>query len=93
MKLTSQQIKSLAEDMVAELHKHGLAKFLLPVEEVLAIVEEAITDDLRVEDRLNREVEEILKTHEKEIEQGQMAYKTMFDLVKKKLIRERGLVL
>ena len=56
-------------------------------------MERAVHDDLQVEDRLNAEVDEILKSLEREMERGKADYKTMFDLVKKKLARERGLVL
>ena len=68
-------------------------RLIVPEGEAFAMVEKAITEDLMVEDRLNEEVKDILKQHEREIEQGRADYKTMFDLIKKKLVRERGLVL
>ncbi|MHB8173676.1 MAG: DUF507 family protein [Nitrospirota bacterium] len=93
MRLTGQQIQSVSEEVVREAVRRRALKLLVPEEEAFSLVEKAIADDLMVEDRLNEEVKDILKQYEKEIEQGRADYKTIFDLVKKKLVRERGLVL
>lgn len=93
MRLTQQQIRSVSEGVVKEAVRRRALKLLVPEEEAFALVEKAIAEDLAVEDRLNEEVKQILKTYEREIEQGRADYKTMFDMVKKKLVRERGLVL
>jgi hypothetical protein len=93
MRLTKQQIRSVSEGVVKEAVRRRALKLLVPDEEAFALVEKAIAEDLMVEDRLNEEVKQILKTYEREIEQGRADYKTMFDMVKKKLVRERGLVL
>jgi hypothetical protein len=45
------------------------------------------------EDKINDEVRGMLKAYEKEFAAGRADYKTMFDMVKKKLVRDRGLVL
>jgi len=46
-----------------------------------------------VEDRLSDEVRLLLKQHEAEIERGRMDYRALFELTKKKLVKERNLVL
>jgi hypothetical protein len=46
-----------------------------------------------VEDRVNAEVRQMLKIYEKQIEQGQVDYQKMFQMVKQKLVRERGIIL
>lgn len=93
MKLTPVQVRSLSEEMVSVLSKRGLVKLKVSADMAAGLIEKAMTGDLQVEDRLNEEVERLLKAHEKDIAAGRMDYKTMFDLVKKKLVRERGLVL
>ncbi len=93
MKLTKNQVKGLSEEVVAEVTARRLARLSISDEEAAGLVERAVTEDLMVEDRLNNEVEEILKGYQREIEQGKVDYKTMFDMVKKRLARERGLVL
>ncbi len=61
-----------------------------------ALVEElgrAITDELTVEDRLNAEARELMKTYEAEIDRGGLDYQKMFTMIKSKLAKERGLIL
>jgi hypothetical protein len=48
---------------------------------------------LSVEDRLNAEVRQLLKAYEQQIDQGQVDYQKMFQMVKQKLVRERGIIL
>ena len=45
------------------------------------------------EDRLNEEVKQLLDSRTKEYERSMMDYGRVFQLVKSKLARERGLVL
>lgn len=56
-------------------------------------LEQAITHELSLEDRVNEEVRQLLKAYEQQIEQGQVDYQKMFQMVKQKLVRERGLIL
>ncbi len=61
-----------------------------------ALVEEldrAITGELTVEDRLNAEARELMKTYEAEIDRGGLDYQKMFTMIKNKLAKERGLIL
>jgi hypothetical protein len=62
-------------------------------EAVVAEVSRLITADLMVEDRLNEEVKELLRAHTAEIERGNIDYARMFTMVKRQLVRERGLIL
>ena len=39
------------------------------------------------------EVRQMLKAYDKQIEQGQVDYQKMFQMVKQKLVRERGIIL
>jgi len=93
MKLNPQQIKSLSEEVVSELEKKRFLKLTVTPETAVSEVEQAVIADLKVEDRLNEEVKDLLQVYAREIEQGRVDYKTMFEMVKKKLVRERGLVL
>lgn len=93
MRLNPKQIRKLSEQMVSELGKHGLVELIIEEAEAVSLTEQAIMEDLRVEDKLNEEVKNILTAYAREIEQGRMDYKTMFDMVKKKLVRERGLII
>ncbi len=46
-----------------------------------------------VEDRLNQEVREMLKQFDADIEKGRLDYRRLFDLTKKKLIKERNIII
>jgi len=93
MKLNRQQITALSTLVVEELGRLKLIRLIKPEDEAISAVVDAVTDDLQVEDRLNDEVNELLKKYKSEMDQGRMDYKTMFDMVKKELVKKRGLVL
>lgn len=79
--------------MVDNITSKGLVKPTVPMDKFLLNVEEIITEELMVEDRLNDEVRGILKQHESDIERGRMDYRKLFDLTKHRLVKERNLVL
>jgi len=93
MRLNRYQIKWLSEDIVAGLEKSGLVDFLIAHGDAVAKTEAAVTEELMVEDRLDEEVKDILTAHKSEIEQGRVDYNTMFDMIKRKLVKERGLII
>ncbi len=62
-------------------------------EKLEAILCGIITDDLMVEDRLNEEVKMLLESRTKSYERDMMDYGRAFQMVKSKLVRERGLIL
>jgi len=53
----------------------------------------ALTDDLLVEDRLNDEVREIMRSHADEMTRRGVQYHDMFKMIKQELVRKRKLVL
>ena len=62
-------------------------------EKLEAIVHDIITEDLMVEDKLNEEVKLLIDSRTKEYERDMMDYGRVFQMVKTKLARERGLIL
>ena len=58
-----------------------------------AIISEIITEDLMVEDHLNDEVKTLLEARTQEYEREMMDFGRVFQMVKSKLARERGLIL
>ena len=53
----------------------------------------AITEDLAVEEALDLEVHEVLKTYETYMRQNNVEYAEMFERIKRKLAQERKLIL
>lgn len=62
-------------------------------EKLETIISAIITEDLLVEDRLNDEVKTLLEARTKDYERDMMDFGRVFQMVKSKLVRERGLVL
>ena len=92
MRLTSEEIEYLARKLVKTLSRAGH----IEVESEPRVVEgvaSVITDELMVEDKLNDEVREVLLQHSSEMQRSNITYAEMFKMVKKKLAKEKGVVL
>jgi hypothetical protein len=92
MRLTSDEIEYIARKIVKTLSAEGK----LEIDSEARVVEaigRVITDELMVEDRLNEEVREVLIQHASEMERSNITYTEMFKMVKKKLAREKGIIL
>ena len=92
MRLAADEIEFIARKIVKTLVGSGK----LEVDSEPRIVEMLIgvvTAELSVEDRLNEEVREVLMQHSSEIERSNMSYSDMFKMVKKKLAKEKGIIL
>jgi len=91
MKLTEHLIDVVSFEIVRALAE---AELVSGDENRLArAVSHAITDDLKIEDELDVEVHEVLKTYERYMRQNNVEYGEMFDRIKRKLAQERKLVL
>lgn len=93
MRLARERISHIARVLVKRLVGERYIESNIPTDELAGRIDQVITEDLMIEDRLNKEVAELLKAHEKEIEKGNIDYNTMFTIIKKKLVRERGIIL
>lgn len=93
MKLSQARVQHLAQTIWARLHSQGYLKITGADRTAIQALEKALTDELSVEDRVNAEVRELLRTYQAEIEQGRVDYQKMFTMIKSKLVRERGLIL
>ena len=93
MRLNTTRIHQMAAKVVERLVAQGLLLIQGKPEHVVQQLETAITHELEVEDRLNADVREMLKQFEQEFTEGRADYQKMFSMVKKKLIKERDIVL
>lgn len=92
MRLTSDQVEFLARKIVKTLVSEGK----LDVDSDTRVAEgiaRVITEDLQVEDRLNEEVREVLMQHASEMQRSNITYSEMFKMVKRKLAKEKGIIL
>lgn len=93
MRLSKERVHHLAQTLSEQLQSEGLVRVSEDKKSLGEALEQAITNELQVEDRLNAEVRELLKGYADQIERGQVDYQKMFTMIKTKLARDRGLVL
>jgi uncharacterized protein len=92
VRLTPDEVLFLSKKIVKTLVREGKLEVDSEprVEEAIGKV---ITDDLMIEDRLNEEVREVLVQHANEMQRSNITYTEMFKMVKKKLAKEKGIIL
>lgn len=83
----------IAKKVMDDLLARGLISSRVQPAELIAEAEKLIMDELAAEDKVNDEVREILKRFTGEIEKGRLDYRKVFELTKKKIIEERGVVI
>lgn len=93
MRLSIERVRHMAESVVNRLEQDGYVELVGDRKGLIESLDRVIREELSLEDRLNVEVRQLLKVYEKQIEQGQVDYQKMFQMVKQKLVRERGLIL
>ncbi|MBK8276882.1 MAG: DUF507 family protein [Nitrospira sp.] len=93
MRLSKERVRHLAESLTGHLQRHDDLELVGDRKVLVEALDHAITQELSVEDRLNAEVRQILKAYQQQIDQGQVDYQKMFQMVKQKIVRERGIVL
>lgn len=92
MRLTRNQIEFIAYRITKELSDRGLIDAERP-NKMMSDLIALMTEELLVEDRLNDEVREILTEHSEEMRRTNVEYREMFKMIKKKLARERKIIL
>lgn len=93
MRIQKEFIEQIAKKIVKNLYSKDMIIWEDRPEKLEAIINNIITEDLMVEDRLNEEVKQLLDARTEEYERSMMDYGRVFQLVKSKLVRERGLIL
>jgi len=83
----------MAETLAERLVQDGHVALAGTQKAFIESLNQVVTDELSIEDRLNGEVRQLLKAYEREIETGQVDYQKMFTMIKQKLVRERGIIL
>ena len=92
MRLTKNQVEFISHRLMKDLIERGFIEADDPAK-LRDAFSQLITDELHVEDRLNDEVREILTQHAEEMRRTNVEYREMFKMIKKKLARERKIIL
>jgi uncharacterized protein len=93
VRLRQEEIDYVAWRILKALQEDEVIDIIGEDEPVADRLRHALAENLAIEDQLNREVDDILRNHQKEIQRDSVDYRRMFQMVKTKLARERNLVL
>lgn len=92
MKLSKERVRHMAQTLIGRLEEEDLLEVSMGKKSAIEDLEMAITNELQVEDRLHAEVKTLMKAYEQEIDKGNVDYQKMFNLIKNKLIKDRGII-
>ena len=92
MRLKKEFIEKISKKIIESLLSKNLIIWENSHDKLESIISGIIVDDLMVEDYLNEEVKDLLDSRTDEYERSMMDYGRVFQLVKSKLARERGLI-
>ena len=93
MRVQKEFIETVSKKIVRSLIDKDLIIWEETTEKLETIISGIITEDLMVEDLLNEEIKTLLESRTEEYERSMMDYGRVFQMVKSKLVRERGLIL
>jgi len=93
VKFSPERVATLAGQMVAKLVSDGLIEPVADRRVLTVSLERVIVDELSVEDRINADAKELMRKYESEIARGQMNEQQLFQMIKKQLVKEKGVVL
>jgi len=93
MRIQKELLDRIAKKIVAALIEGDYLIWEDRPEKLEAIVHDIISEDLMVEDKLNEEVKLLIESRTQDYERDMMDYGRVFQMVKTKLARERGLIL
>ena len=92
MRLKTKFVEKISKKIIDSLIRKDLIIWEGGRDKLESIINNIIIDDLMVEDHLNDEVKQLLDSRTEEYERSMMDYGRVFQLVKSKLARERGLI-
>ena len=92
MRLKKEFVEKISKKTIDSLINKDLIVWEGSRDKLESIINNIIIDDLMVEDHLNDEVKQLLDSRTEEYERSMMDYGRVFQLVKSRLARERGLI-
>lgn len=93
MKLSRERIRILARDIVKGLAERQFIAIALPESELAEKIGEILLKEKVIEEQLENEAREMLKAHAQEIQKGDIDVHKAFLMIKKKLAKDRGIIL
>ncbi|MBN2655088.1 MAG: DUF507 family protein [Nitrospirae bacterium] len=93
MRIPKTWVPLIAKKIADNLSTKEMIQTSLSEERLVEEIQGILTHELMAEDRVNEEVRQFLKKYEAEIEKGNLDYRKMFEITKKKIVREKNIIL
>ncbi len=93
MRLKEEEISKIIDKVLENLKNKNLITIKASEDDVRRKMVGSFTQNLTQEDKLDEEVEEILKKFQRQIDSGQVDYRKMFMKVKNQLAKDRNFIL
>jgi len=92
MQFQREYVAYMAKQVLKRLNDEGLISFEQP-EYVTEVMNQVMSEELSVEDRINDEVRKILEEHGNQMKELGASYEDAFKAIKKELVRQRKVIL
>jgi len=93
VKLSKERVAALSALLVDKLTADGMIEPVGERKALVASLERVVTDELSVEDRINAQAKELMRKYEAEIARGHLDEQDLFKMIKKQLVKEKGVIL
>ena len=93
MRMSPEKVKDLAAQIVEMFEKHAGVHLNEDRDAVRVTVGSVILDDLREEEDIEREVDELIRRHSSDIDQGDLDVEILRRKFRSEIARRRGVVL
>jgi len=93
MRLNNEEIKELSNFLAKTLMEKNLLVKQVKLEDIRLDIYNIILEDMKMEDKLNEEVKDIMEKYEAELKSGKLDYNKLFNMIKQQIIKERKLVI
>ena len=93
MRIPKTWVPLIAKKIADNLTAKEMIQTSLSDERLVEEIQNILMYELMAEDRVNEEVRQFLRQYESEIEKGKLDYRKMFEITKKKIVREKNIIL
>jgi hypothetical protein len=93
LRLRQEEIDYVCWKILKRLQEAEIIDIMGPEEPVVERLKQSLTENLQVEDALNREVDEKLREYQIQMQKESVDYRRIFQMIKTKLARERNIVI
>jgi hypothetical protein len=93
LKVREEQLHHICRTLLSRWKEKGMIRPKVSLEVLLAKMIGEVSADIKREEALDREVEALMEKHSRELSQSQASAHLMFQKIKERLAKERGIVL